>query len=56
MEEKGQLRRLGKKNGLRRHSEQVWRGQAEKDNRTDKLIMNPATVLTAVPCMSSLGD
>lgn len=52
----GQLSRLGKKNGLRRHSEHMWRGQAGKDNRTDKLIMNPETALTSVPCMPSLGD
>lgn len=56
MEEKGQLRRLGKKNGLRRHSEQVWRGQTKKDNRTNKLIMTQATALTTVLCMPSLGD
>lgn len=54
--EEGELSRLGKKNGLRRHSEHMWRGQAEKDYRTDKLIMNPETALTAVPCMTSLGD
>lgn len=54
--EEGELSRLGKKNGLRRHSEHMWRGQAEKDYRTDMLIMNPETALTAVPCMTSLGD
>lgn len=56
MRKEGQLRRLGKRNGLCSHSEHMWRGQTEKGIVTDNLIMNPETALTVVPCISFFGD
>lgn len=56
MKKEGQLRRLGKRNGLCHHSEPMWRGQPEKGLTAGNVIMNPEMALTAVPCMPPFGD